>query len=261
MAVVVDLQGFKIPTNRFILKELGIMRVNFNDTNCDKMTTMIFSPPCAWDNLPLKYQIMNRWCERNLHGIPWESGTFPYEEIDDTLKSVFHNTNYIFVKGSDKKLWINQLLNFSIPVIDLENLNCPPLRRLRAMISTVCSGYHKNSHVYNCALQNASKLRWWFLNVYGAEPSSNKSMALFYQLNDLSKMTTEDIACLSKDFILRYARYSRNFEIGWYKLPKKLQKDKDIMKIRFDAIRYASPNFFRDDIDEVDGPTPSKKKY
>lgn len=129
MAIIVDIQGFKVPDNQFVLKELGIIRL-IREPYGFSMGSLIFQPPCTWGSLPKKYRLMNQWCINNLHGIPWEAGTFDYTELHDAVNFIFRKGDYVLVKGAEKKLWLEELLQFRIPVIDLGHLGCPPLPKL-----------------------------------------------------------------------------------------------------------------------------------
>ena len=61
MEFIIDVQGFKLSGNEFIVKELAILRIK-----CNKFTKLInfhFKPPRQRTCVSLKYKNINRWLE------------------------------------------------------------------------------------------------------------------------------------------------------------------------------------------------------
>ena len=61
MEFIIDVQGFKLPANEFIVEELSILPIK-----CNKLTKTInfhFQPPYKWTCVSLNYRNINRWLE------------------------------------------------------------------------------------------------------------------------------------------------------------------------------------------------------
>ena len=105
MEYVVDVQGFKLPENKFVLKELATLSVN-DDL---KPFSVLFQPPCDWSCVPSKSKRVNRWLECNCHGISWNSGNLPYRIISTVLKIIFRDATKIYVKGLENKKLVEKI--------------------------------------------------------------------------------------------------------------------------------------------------------
>lgn len=157
MEYIIDLQGFKGPTNEFILKEISIIRAD--EKNCEPLT-LLFDSPYAWDRLPEKYKISNKWLERNFHGMSWDNGAIPYDTAKGLIQTILRGARCIYVKGYEKSLWLASFIDLSTEIIDLETLDCPPLRNL--VKSTSNCVHHINDSKFNCATRNVRALKSWF---------------------------------------------------------------------------------------------------
>lgn len=162
MEFVIDLQGFKAPTDEFILKEFSIIRAD--EKNAQPLT-LFFEPPYAWNALPTKYRTTNKWLERNFHGMSWEYGIIPYDAAKAIIQSILQHARSIFVKGYEKSLWLANFLDTAAEIIDLETLDCPSLKRLPKTPSN-CP-HHTITSKFNCATRNVIALKSW-LYVYHA---------------------------------------------------------------------------------------------
>jgi len=154
---ICDLQGFFDNNNQFVLKEFCI---------CDLDGTVsyhcLFQPPYPWDSLSHKVQNTNKYCSRNLHGLNWESGVLNYDDLTKTLRSATSKYKMIFVKGLDKKKFLDDKIDCYI--LDLGD--CFVTQSLKSMVQPssspnviLCSYNHNNTVVKNnCALLNCKKL-------------------------------------------------------------------------------------------------------
>jgi len=143
---ILDLQGFWKPTNVFVLKEVAILRA-------DALTPIVrqFAPPIPWRDLPTSYQKKNRRLERQHHGFRWNVGTLPYDTVKDVLTPLFRDASRIYVKGSEKTIWLQQLTDLNVPIEYLGALNCPSLQELQR--DSACT-----SHPASCAAKNVTLL-------------------------------------------------------------------------------------------------------
>lgn len=161
MEVIVDLQGFMRSINDFVPKEISILEV---DGNLKPLTFFIKSP-CTWKSLPAKFKTMNVWLERNYHGMNWNSGDIPYETAGTIIRTMLQRARTIYVKGFEKLQWLKKMMDLSVEIIDLEDLDCPSLQKL-PKIPPACP-HHSYDSKYNCANANVKSLKEWLI-VYQA---------------------------------------------------------------------------------------------
>ncbi|KAK0077151.1 hypothetical protein PV326_010245 [Microctonus aethiopoides] len=110
--------------------------------------------------------------------------------------------------------------------------------------------------MYHCALENVKQLKCWIeKKTQMQSPSIRRSLELYYQLEErIEDMKPQDIAYLTKDFILKFA--PTKIDRIWNKLPEELQKDKDMIAHRRCRKHY---NPIAIDYDEFDGMIPLMK--
>lgn len=160
MDYIVDVQGFKKPFDEFVLKEFSIIEVKSDEAA--EPLTLLLKPPCAWSALPAKYKTMNSWLQRNYHGIDWTTGDVSYQAATKRVRSILQRARTIFVKGLEKKSWIASFVGKSpSSIVDMESLDCPSLRKLPTIASTVGCPHHANILKYNCAEANVKSLKNW----------------------------------------------------------------------------------------------------
>ena len=56
MEYIVDFQAFKKPNNDFVIKEMVLL-----NASGDVPKVYTFKPPFAWDELPTRYKVENKW--------------------------------------------------------------------------------------------------------------------------------------------------------------------------------------------------------
>nr|CAH7713149.1 unnamed protein product [Callosobruchus chinensis] len=102
-----------------------------------------------------------KWLSYNYHGLEWSSDHkdhLNYEQLSDFIKNVVKN-EIVFVKGVDKKVWLERFVTNQI--IDLHNEGFPNLVKLKMIYKSV----HCNQHLFNhlsCALENVTLLHHWY---------------------------------------------------------------------------------------------------
>ena len=155
MEFVVDFQGFKRPMNDFVFKEVAVAPLE-DDV---PPSVYLFEPPHEWNFLPAKYKSENTWLEHNYHGISWDRGDVPYEEVIKILQNHLRDASKVHVKGLEKK----RLAEKIVPnVYNLEDVGCPSLRKLNANADILCTN-HVGTWNPQCAAHNVSTLRAWLL--------------------------------------------------------------------------------------------------
>ncbi|KAG7196480.1 hypothetical protein KM043_000036 [Ampulex compressa] len=157
MAFVADLQGFKQSGGDFVLKELAIIPLEYDA----EPLVRLFEPPFSWIRLTEKYRKENSWRERNLHGISWSSGDWPYMKVGEIIKATLQGAKKVFVSGITHKEWLQR---FRLPVRDIDELGYGTAKK--AKLVTVCP-HHSKSFKPQCALHNAKLMKQFYLdNVY-----------------------------------------------------------------------------------------------
>ena len=106
MEYILDIQGFQKCQNDYIVKELAILEVQ--DSSMPMVFT--FKPPTFWSQLSVDEKCTARWLEMSFHGIRWNSGTIPYDQLSDILHKYLKNAKKIFIKGIQKKKFLTKIL-------------------------------------------------------------------------------------------------------------------------------------------------------
>lgn len=143
-SAVLDFEEFQLSSGRFIVKELAVHAVN-DETFRGRW---LFKPPYAFDCLDRQKQQTYSWITRHLHNMDWNSGELPYESLRCVLSVIFQMFPYIYVKGMEKKKFLEFLSHRDI--INLDDFECPKVNELPSL-DTLCPFTHgKNFH--HCAV-------------------------------------------------------------------------------------------------------------
>ena len=120
--IVLDLEGFKLKSLGFIIKELSLCS-SYNDT-------IFFKPPLKFTDLPAHDRQTVIWLTNNLHGLDWDEGDIPYRDLKTICLSFsfrFTRKNF-FAKGIERCQLLSKLLQKT--VYNLEDLNCPRISEI-----------------------------------------------------------------------------------------------------------------------------------
>jgi hypothetical protein len=129
-----------------------------------------------WDLLTSAEKARASWLIANHHGLRWEDGDVDYrrarslirrfvcDDLSETWKKGETPGARIYVKGLEKKRWLEEILgdalrdvDVTILTIDAEYDDIDRLEFLRAD-----RAFHCGRHQRCCALENVLKLRdWW----------------------------------------------------------------------------------------------------
>lgn len=146
MSVVIDVQGFKVENNRFIVKE-------FAAYNGKQISHYVFKPPFNMDLLPPHLHKQVVWLTENHHSIKWSNGFIPLYKFPNILQHIADRSDRIYVKGKEKADYIRKYS--SRQVIELEEQ--PTLK----FAEPLCFFHTKNPCI--CALSNVFYLYETFL--------------------------------------------------------------------------------------------------
>lgn len=158
---IIDVQGFKSNSDKFIVKEISCVTKNltFND---------IITEPYEFKNLNAASQEQAQWLTHNQHGIKWEEGNLTLEELHEEFLPIIRYKT-IYVKGAEKVEWVRDILNYdprnTLSIIDVESHGCKLELNGENRNSENCScSKHSNMiRTYNCTLQNVLKIKKWFM--------------------------------------------------------------------------------------------------
>jgi hypothetical protein len=139
--VLIDIQGFKITNNKFIPKDLPILKNN-------KMAHYVFAPPFPSTLLPDDVQYQIKWLSKNHHCIKWDTGFVPHWKFQQILKKVISDGDSVHVKGKEKAKFIEKCIK--MPVIEL-----PETPRLESS-KPMCL-FHISENCY-CSMQIVTML-------------------------------------------------------------------------------------------------------
>ena len=146
--MIVDVQGIVAADGSFLVKEMTAIAV---DTT--SFAHWVFKhPKMVKDDTKTNY-----WLKKHLHGLDTKIGDVEYEELPRIMKLLRCET--IYVKGDVKR----RVLEKYIPgqrVVNLEDMECPPLYYLTC-IRQPCCIRHMNNHKV-CSLYKAVCVKQWF---------------------------------------------------------------------------------------------------
>lgn len=145
MRAVIDFEGFLLRPGCFVIKELA-----FQGLDDGFFGHWIFLPPIPWESLNSRQKATFTWLTKNLHKIPWNSGEIPYVQFQKILFSLTRTYSEIFVKGLEKKVFLEKLMGCVIH--NLEDVSCPKVDDLPLQNITCFFHAHQFEH---CALVKA----------------------------------------------------------------------------------------------------------
>lgn len=140
--MILDIQGFKIENNKFIVKELAAY-------DGKKICHFIFRAPFSEKLLPPNIQKQNLWLTKNHHGLRWEEGVIPYFRLKSIIEELSRHSVPIYVKGREKADFIRTFIKSENV---LEFAEHPKLQSYNPK----CLYHSLNSCI--CALSNVYKL-------------------------------------------------------------------------------------------------------
>ncbi|KAK7576775.1 hypothetical protein V9T40_013061 [Parthenolecanium corni] len=114
--IVIAYQGFLMPDNETIMKEVAIVDVT---SNMEKQ--MISKPPCCIKVFSARFQAHLRYVADKIHGIPWCHGYMDIEDVEEQVKKAVDEADIVYVKGLVR---VNYLLNLTkAPIHKIVNLD------------------------------------------------------------------------------------------------------------------------------------------
>lgn len=153
MNAIVDVQGFKIGENKFILKEIAISCNNH-------IQVFLIKPPFPFYDLTKTERRQVAWIERN-RKIYWSEGFINYSNYKSLIVEYLKD-KCIFTKGVEKVLWIKEILK-NHTVYNLEDNGCPSLLNLYEEYESENDVFSCMYHPAICALKNVICLKKWIL--------------------------------------------------------------------------------------------------
>ena len=173
--VVVDVEGFRHRKEKFIVKALDVCFEDYLD--CAS-----FLPPTSYRELTNQQKQSFSWLTRNLHGIEWDTGNYPYIYLTQIFQSIrLRNPGAKFYAKGEKKVKFSSDLLESF-IIDLNSLACPSISVNYFAQNFQNHSKGKNFRNKHCAKEKASFYFNWLTN----ERRNNESgSALVTEFNNL----------------------------------------------------------------------------
>ena len=172
---VLDVEGFRHRKEKFIFKEFGFCTEDYLDC-------VSFLPPTSYSELTTQQKQSSSWLSRNLHGIDWDIGNYPYIYLTQIIQSVrLRNPGAIFyAKGEEKVKFLSELLE--CPVIDLISLECPSISV--NYFTQNCQNHSKGKNLFNkhCAKEKAIFYFYWLTNERRIDESGGTDVTEFNNL-------------------------------------------------------------------------------
>jgi hypothetical protein len=152
-SAILDIQCILSADNKYLIKELSI-------TGIESMATQHYIFKHYDNSQNAKSRSVNKWLERNYHGLSIEYGDIEYKEINKILNSFTFDS--IYVKGEQKQSIIKNFIPH-INVVNLEDLDCPRQAEL-CEDNLPCCIFHKDKHYTQCTFYKIFVLKKWFNN-------------------------------------------------------------------------------------------------
>ena len=148
----------------------------------DYLDCVSFLPPTSCSELTTQQKQSFSWLSRNLHGIDWDIGNYPYIYLTQIIQSVrLRNPGAKFyAKQAEKVNFLSELLE--CPVIDLNSLECPSISV--NYFTQNCQNHSNCKNIFNkqCAKENAIFYFNWLTNERGIDESGGSVVTEFNNL-------------------------------------------------------------------------------
>lgn len=152
MDLLIDLQGFSRPKGSnppFVLKELAVA----SPEPLGHIDHWVFTTPLELRDGDLSY----RYVRNSHHMLDYEDGDVPYDKIPDIFRRIFSGyTKVVYVKGLEKKRWIQHYFKGPAHIVDLDDY--PSLNGAEYAHQPGCTFNHPK-----CAMSNVLKLMGYML--------------------------------------------------------------------------------------------------
>lgn len=158
-ATFIDIQGFKISDNKYILKEISCItsQIDYH---------AIVESPFSFRRLNKKFRLQAKWLSKFHHGIGWSNGNFHIRQVRNHLQKLLQD-QMNFVKGMEKANWLRQLFpGIRFEVYDLDTEHGCDLKLSNFNSDNSWKGqclFHMNcEHQFQCARVNALAIQKWY---------------------------------------------------------------------------------------------------
>ena len=140
MISTVDVQGFKIYDNRFIIKEIAVV-LNEEEFHCFHIKA-----PFEYKDLSERDKRQSKWLALHHHNLSWDHGSDSFMTVKKYLSELLKNRK-VYVKGEEKAMWIQEFLDK--PILNVETISSYDVNisRLYNMYpNTLQCQYHDNNN-------------------------------------------------------------------------------------------------------------------
>lgn len=148
---VVDIQGFRAMSNEFLIKEFCIAELGTN-----YVYHGVVKPAIRYARLGGEFKKRVNFVTNHIHGLQWDSGSMSRLQATTLIKNVLKNASRVYIKGSERVAFLEKLLDYMVPVIDLDIFDYYDNRALKER-----NIYCHYGHRLRCAVQKACTYRTW----------------------------------------------------------------------------------------------------
>ena len=152
--IVIAYQAFPLPDKSIALKEVGIVDVVSN-YECQYLA----GPPCKIDVFSARHRQTLRYLVDKVHGIPWNAGIVPLEDVEEVVKKAVREADLVYIKGLERLTYLMNLTGESIDkFVDLDEvpyISATVERRPHFR----CQYDHPHHSRLRCALEQAIRYR------------------------------------------------------------------------------------------------------
>lgn len=158
MDIVIDIQGYKGFTGRFIAKEIALVGIN---NSLLGHWILQSSKPLKF---PSNYKREYNWVITHCHQLKWNEGHSDFKKLMNYIKKIIKQSDRVYVRGKCKSDFIKRHTQ-KIPINLEEEEDCPKFSELN-LVPSMCS-YHtvtgdlKVTKQSYCALMQAHQLCNW----------------------------------------------------------------------------------------------------
>lgn len=183
--VVFDVECFRYRTHDFIVKEIAVC--------ADYLDSITLQAPFPMSITTDDMKRVHGWYTNHLHGVPWNSGQYPYERLYSFLKAVMlrYPDSAYFAKGTEKCELLERLTNRKF--IDIERHGCPRIDQLQVDKNIQCTGYPiVHMSTLHCARKKAKTYHSWIIDHFYNNESHHNTFIKRVNDNIAAKSDSED---------------------------------------------------------------------
>lgn len=160
MEYAVDVLGFFDDDGEFVHKEIAILCLNNDKKKIPDV--YLFDEPFPWCHLSEEKKRSNQYRTSERHGIPWESGFWPYMRVFNTWSYLQEKAAKLYVRDEFQKKWWSRT---HLPIINMVDHGYPCITFTR---KRKCQNHPALDNA-ECALEHVKRMRRFYKRKNGKE--------------------------------------------------------------------------------------------